>query len=133
VQKQDGLAVQEDRVDVLVRQRRLFRASRHAEWPQETRHQHLHLLHVLLLGLHHPEHEAAKLIRAHTQGSLSLKRCAGANRARAARSLFVTKRPARMLLCARPYFLMVALINNAIRPDAHAKALGKAWIWFVRS
>jgi hypothetical protein len=28
---------------------------------------------------------------------------------------------------------MVALINNAIRPEAHAKALGKAWIWFGRS
>lgn len=41
-----------------MRARRAFRAGRHLEGPQVARNEDLELLHVLLLGLDHAEHEA---------------------------------------------------------------------------
>lgn len=64
VQEQHRLGVEEDRVDVLVRERRPLGAGGHLERPQEARDEHLQLLHVLLLGLDHAEHEAVALPHA---------------------------------------------------------------------
>ena len=58
MEKEDGFTVQEDGVDVLVGAGRVLAAGRHLEGSQETRDQDLQLLHVLLLRLDHPEHQA---------------------------------------------------------------------------
>lgn len=59
MQKQHRLTVEEDGVDVFVGARRLLAGCGHLERSQETRDQHLQLLHVLFLCLHHAEHKAA--------------------------------------------------------------------------
>jgi hypothetical protein len=57
MQKHDGLAVQKDRVHLVMRTRRLLWTGGHLEWAQEARDEQMQLFDVLLLRLHHPKHE----------------------------------------------------------------------------
>ena len=59
MQEENRLRVKEDGVDVLVGAGRVLGGGRHLEGPQEAGDEDLELLDILLLGLHHAEHQAA--------------------------------------------------------------------------
>uniref|UniRef100_A0A1I8IVR3 Ion_trans domain-containing protein n=1 Tax=Macrostomum lignano TaxID=282301 RepID=A0A1I8IVR3_9PLAT len=57
----DASRVQKDGVHVLVRDDRLSSRGGHFEWAQKAGHEDTDLLHVLLLALYQPEHDAISL------------------------------------------------------------------------
>ena len=63
MKEQNCLRVQEDGVDVFVGTRGILGRRGHLERSEEAGDQNLQLLHVLLLGLHHAEHQAGQFIR----------------------------------------------------------------------
>ena len=58
MEEENRLRVEEDGVDVLVGARGGLGGGGHFEWSEEAGDEYLQLLHVLLLRLHHAEHEA---------------------------------------------------------------------------
>ena len=58
MEEENRLGVEEDGVDVLVGAGGRLRGGGHFEGAEETGDEDLELLHVLLLRLHHAEHEA---------------------------------------------------------------------------
>lgn len=61
VQEEKRLRVEEDAIHVLVGAGRLLARRRHLERPQEAGDEQIELLHVLLLGLHHAEHQTGEV------------------------------------------------------------------------
>ena len=61
MKEQHGLRVQEDGVDVLMGAGRVLGGRGHLERSEEARDENLQLLHVLLLSLHHAEHQTREV------------------------------------------------------------------------
>ncbi len=80
MQEEDRLGVEEDGVDVLVGARRALAAGGHLEGAEEAGDEDLQLFHVLLLRLHHTEHQAGGMDRGFEKGGEGEDKCFDMNK-----------------------------------------------------